>query len=262
MKISSLINDLKTWNDIPVDEDNTCDTVKSGSVDKEVHKVAIAMFGTIEVIKQVVDWGADFLIVHEPLFYDHMDDIHDLAIVKEKQRIIYDSGLTIFRFHDYAHAMNPDMICAGEIKYACLEGVIKERKKFGVTTFILKEPLTAEELAEKLIRNLNLDQIRVSGSINKKGNSIACCFGSPGDLFELYEDHDFIIAGEVSEWRDAEMARDAAAIGLHKAILALGHETSERAGMMYMKDLCADKYPGLEFKYFESGSVITKMYHR
>ena len=167
MKISSLINDLKTWNDIPVDEDNTCDTVKSGSVDKEVHKVAIAMFGTIEVIKQVVDWGADFLIVHEPLFYDHMDDIHDLAIVKEKQRIIYDSGLTIFRFHDYAHAMNPDMICAGEIKYACLEGVIKERKKFGVTTFILKEPLTAEELAEKLIRNLNLDQIRVSGSINE-----------------------------------------------------------------------------------------------
>ncbi len=28
----------------------------------KVHKVAIAMFGTIDVIRQVKDWGADFLI--------------------------------------------------------------------------------------------------------------------------------------------------------------------------------------------------------
>lgn len=258
MKIIDLIRDLKTWNSIPVDESSTCDTVKAGSVDKEVHKVALAMFGTVDVLKQVVEWGADFLIVHEPLFYDHMDVPHDFTVVKEKQRIISDSGLTIFRFHDYAHAMNPDMICAGEIKYAGLEGKIGERVRFGVTSFILQNPLTAEELAKQLEQNLGIEHVRISGSTKKKGSRIACCFGSPGELFDLFEQFDFILAGEICEWRDAEMARDAAALGYNKAILALGHETSERAGMMYMKELCRDQYPDLEFKYFESGSVIEK----
>lgn len=256
MKIRDLIEDLKTWNTIPVDEKNTCDTVKIGSIDNEVHKVAIAMFGTIDIIRQARSWGADLLIVHEPLYYDHMDLIHDLKVVREKQRIISESGLTIFRFHDYAHAMDPDMICKGELKYAGLEGKIGERQRFGITSFVLNNALTAAELAKILEQNLHIDAIRISGCRNKKGNKIACCFGSPGELFDLFENHDFIVAGEISEWRDAEIARDAAVLGYNKAILALGHETSERAGMMYMKDLCENKYPDLEFKYFESGSVI------
>ena len=255
MKISDLITDLKTWNSIAVDEKNTCDTVKAGSIDKEVHKVALTMFGTIDVIRQVNNWGADLLIVHEPLYYDHMDHIHDLKIVREKQQIISESGLTIFRFHDYAHAMEPDMICEGELKYACLKGKIGERQRFGVTSFLLDEALTAEELAGKLEQNLLIDSVRISGCRKKKGRKIACCFGSPGELFDLFENHDFIIAGEISEWRDAEIARDAEALGYNKAILVLGHETSERAGMMYMKDICESRYQNLEFKYFESGSV-------
>lgn len=153
------------------------------------------------------------------------------------------------------------MICAGEIKYAGLEGEMIERVKLGITSFALKEPITAEELAEKLAKNLNLNQVRISGCIDKKGSRIACCFGSPGDLHGLFETHDFILAGEICEWRDAEMARDAASLGYNKAILALGHETSERAGMMYMRDICAEKYPDLEFKYFESGTVVAKTYY-
>lgn len=260
MKIKDLIENLKTWNDLPVDDSNTCDTVKAGSIEKEVHRVALAMFGTIDIMKQVEDWGADLLIVHEPLYYDHMDHVRNFTIIKEKKRMIEDSKLTIFRFHDYAHAMNPDMICEGELKYSGLEGQIGERVRFGVTSFFLKESLTAAELAEKLMKNLQLDQIRLFGSTDKKGNRIACCFGSPGDLYQLYEDHDFILAGEISEWQDAEMARDAAALGYNKALLALGHETSERAGMMYMRDLCIEKYPDLEFQYFESESVVAKIY--
>ncbi len=258
MKIAELIGDLKRWNAISVDESDTCDTVKSGNVEKEVHKVAIAMFGTIDVLRQVNDWGADFLIVHEPLYYDHMDHIHDYIVIKDKQQIIEESGLTIFRFHDYPHKMAPDMICAGEIKWAELEGEIGKRVRRGISEFTLKEPLTAGELADKLEENLHIEHIRVAGCIDKKGSKIACCFGSPGELYDLYEDYDYVIAGEISEWRDAEMARDAAALGYNKAILVLGHETSERAGMMYMKELCRKEYPDLEFEYFESGSVFVK----
>lgn len=258
MNISDLIRDLKTWNDIPVDEGNTCDTVKCGDTGRKLHRVALAMFGTVEVIRQAKDWNADLLIVHEPLFYDHMDRRREGIVAREKEKLLADCGLTVFRFHDFAHAMSPDMICAGEMKYAGLKGTIGERVRFGVTSFTLKEAATAEELARKLAGSLKLEQIRIAGCTDKKGDRIACCFGSPGKVYELLETHDFILAGEIYEWQDAEMARDAAALGLNKAILVLGHETSERAGMMYMEELCTKRYPELLFRYFESGPVITK----
>ena len=44
----------------------TCDTLKAGSADKEVKKLAVNMNPTVDVIKQAHAWGADMLITHEP----------------------------------------------------------------------------------------------------------------------------------------------------------------------------------------------------
>ena len=258
MKISDMISELETWNEIPVARATTCDVVKVGEKDREVHKVAIAMFGTMEVLEKVFDWGADFLIVHEPLFYDHMDQPDNDVQVAAKQKILKDSGLTVYRFHDYAHCMVPDMIYEGEIRYAGLKGRCAGSIRHACTGFILDEPMTAAELAETLEKNLGIPHIRVAGCLDKKSNRIACAFGSPGALTDLYREYDYILAGEIWEWKDAEYARDAAHMGRNKAILAMGHETSERAGMMYMQTLCEQRFPGIEFRYFESGSVFAR----
>ena len=46
----------------------TCDTLKCGSPYADVTKVAVAMFPTVDLIKEAHKWGAELLIVHEPAF--------------------------------------------------------------------------------------------------------------------------------------------------------------------------------------------------
>ncbi|MGN1129039.1 MAG: Nif3-like dinuclear metal center hexameric protein, partial [Candidatus Flemingiibacterium sp.] len=81
MKASEIINELfalSGW-----ESDRTCDTIKSGSPDAVVTKVAVSMFATPEVVKNAHEWGAELLIVHEPTYYNHMDEHSDEAIETE-----------------------------------------------------------------------------------------------------------------------------------------------------------------------------------
>ena len=45
-----------------------------------------------------------------------MDTEIPYAIGFEKQKLIEESDITIFRFHDHAHDMKPDLICEGQLK--------------------------------------------------------------------------------------------------------------------------------------------------
>ena len=111
MKIIELINELKSFAAVPVDETKTCDTVKSGDPEAEIKKVGTTMFATPNVIRKAAEKGINFLIVHEPTYYNHMDNKVDYPIADEKKKLIEEKGLTIFRFHDYAHSFEPDIIC-------------------------------------------------------------------------------------------------------------------------------------------------------
>ena len=258
MTVNDLISELKSFAAFPVDDSKTCDFVKTGDAEKEVQKTAVAMFGTMEVIRQAAEWGAGFLIVHEPLTYDHMDQTPVSRIGDAKWHMLQEHQMTVFRFHDYAHAMDPDLIFEGEILRSGLKGTVVGRDRFAVTTFELSEPMTAGELAAVLEERLGIPHVRTAGELNKKGRRIACAFGSPGDLYDLYEDHDFILAGEICEWQDAELARDYAWMGENKALLVLGHETSEREGMVLLTQILKEKHPECAFRYFESGSVLSR----
>ena len=76
MNIQTLLNELFRWcaDGAPHDYSGTCDTLKTGNPETEVHKVAVSMFATPAVIRAAHEWGAELLIVHEPTFYAHMDD--------------------------------------------------------------------------------------------------------------------------------------------------------------------------------------------
>ena len=52
----------------PHDYSATCDTLKAGDPGTELRKVAVAMFATPDLIREVHAWGAELLIVHERLF--------------------------------------------------------------------------------------------------------------------------------------------------------------------------------------------------
>lgn len=257
MKCIELIDEIKKWAFREVDESNTCDTVKSGDENKEVSKVAISMFATPEVVRKALQWGAEMLIVHEPVFYDHLDKKIDTFIAEEKKKFIDESGLVVFRFHDYAHAMKPDLIYEGELKHLGLQGECVKGNYFAVNSFILDKEMTAKELAKIIEEKLNIKHVRIAGNPDAKGRKISCCFGTPGHLESELHENDFLLTGEINEWRIGEMARDYAQLGYNKAAIVMSHIGSERAGMMLLEDKMREAFNGIDFKYIECGEVYS-----
>ncbi|MBR5278159.1 MAG: Nif3-like dinuclear metal center hexameric protein [Clostridia bacterium] len=237
----------------------TCDTLKAGSADKEVKKLAVNMNPTVDVIKQAHAWGADMLITHEPLYYNHMDDHSAEPVECEKRALLESTGMTVYRFHDHPHRHPQDMIATGEFRAMDLDGELTYTNLFDTVRCKLNAPMTAVELAKRIEEKLKIKHIRIAGARDKKITNITACFGAPGDQMEEFtrDETEVLIMGETCEWRMAEYARDAAALGKNKTLLVLGHAGSERAGMEYITDCFKELLPELEIKYFETDEVYT-----
>ena len=108
----------------------------------------------------------------------------------------------------------------------------------------------------KMKNELGIPHVRVAGELDKKCTKIALCFGTPGGVSELLrEEAEIVLTGEASEWKLSEYARDAALLGVNKALIVIGHIGSEAGGMIVLAQDLAEKYPDLDVKYFESGAV-------
>lgn len=257
MKCADVIKKIESWSAVPVNHEKTCDRVKVGNAENAVEKVAVSMFGTPDVIRAAADWDAQLLIVHEPLFYEHHDIERDCDLAKLKERFIEQSGVTVYRFHDHAHAMEPDVIYDGELLKLGIEGERVKGDYYAINRFILKEPMTALELAAAFENKLGLKNVRIAGCTDKKGKTVSCCFGTPGHVEDELEKNDFVLAGEICEWRAGEMARDYAQLGFNKAVIVLTHAGSERDGMELLSRKIQAEYPGLAVRYFECGEVYS-----
>ena len=237
----------------------TCDTLKAGDPNKELKKVAVTMFATVDTVKKAQEWGADMIIVHEPTYYDHLEEIEDLPVVVEKRKLIESTGITIYRYHDYMHDREVDQIPEGEIYYLGLKGSVEKTPYSASYLFTLDEPITALELAEKMEKELKIKRVRIAGTRNKKANKIALCFGTPGGVFELLTDESIqiVLTGEACEWKLAEYARDADALGKNKTLIVMGHIGSERDGMRLLAKRLSEKYNEFETCYIECGEAYT-----
>ena len=243
----------------PLWSDRTCDTLKAGDPNTEVSKVAVAMFATVDIVRQARDWGAQLLIVHEPTYYNHWDDHSDDYFEAEKRRLIESSGLTIYRFHDHPHCTDPDIITEGEIRYLGLDCTLEKTDVFDLTRLHLTNPMTPRQLAKYIEDTLGIAHVRIAGAADAPCTRLSLMVGTPGGLEAelLRPETEIILTGEICEWALGEHVRDAAQLGYRKAILVLGHIGSERDGMKYTAQILKQRQPQLDVRYFEGGEVYT-----
>ncbi len=235
------------------------DCCKAGDPEKEVKKLAVTTFPSTDAIKAAAEWGADMLLVHEPLYYDHLDAYSTKKLQSEKRELIEKSGLTICRFHDHAHFAPKDFIAVGMVRQMGFDADVEYITPGQNTRITLKKPMTALEVAKHLETVLGLRHIRICGARDLPATVITGMFGAPDGILDLLQSDDtqIIIAGEVCEWTMAEYARDAGLMGHNKTLLILGHAGSEEAGMQYITDFISEMMPELTVKYFPCGEVYT-----
>lgn len=256
MRAIDLINEI---NEGGYADKITCDTIKSGSPDKELCRVAVTMFATVDTVRRAKEWGADMLIVHEPTYYDHMDVIKDTPVTAAKRALIEDSGITIYRYHDHMHHRDVDQIPEGELYYLDLKGKLEKTPYSASYLFISDEPISALELAHRMEKDLGIAHVRIAGERNKRSTVIAACFGTPGGVFDLLRDErvEIVLTGEACEWMLGEYARDAAALGFNKTLIVMGHIGSERDGMRLLAKRLSESHKEFETRYIECGEVYT-----
>jgi putative NIF3 family GTP cyclohydrolase 1 type 2 len=213
---------------------NTIDTLKAGDPNTVVTGIATTFMDTYAVLQQAVAQGKNLIVTHEPTFYNHPDDLSTLGadpVQAQKLAYINEHHLVVWRFHDAWHARNPDGI---------LEGVIHEfdwkAYQSSVDPHLFTLPHTSvAQLAASLQSKAHSRTIRIVGDTAMTVTQVALLPGASGlnkqVRFLSRDDVQVLVAGESAEWESVEYAQDAATEGRHKALILLGHEVSEEAGM-------------------------------
>ena len=257
MKVQEIYEYLKS---LSKTETNYSDGIICGEPDKEVKKMAVSCMPTVDVIRDAITWGADLLLTHEPTFYSNNDTrMENDKTTDKKIELIENAGLSIIRFHDYMHGIEPDMIGVGVLKYIGIDGDFVKGKYFGINRFNSHESITPVELAKLIEERMGVKNVRICGARDIECTKFSVCFGAPMYVFEEARDEDveLVLVGEVCEWDVAEYIRDTAALGGKKAMLVMGHMGSERDGMRYLEEILKDELENVETKYFDCGEVYT-----
>ena len=237
----------------------TVDTLKSGTPDQKVTGIITTMFPTVNVIKKAINLNANFIIAHEPSFYNHTDDTNWVpgnSVLKQKLELLQKNNIAIWRFHDYWHRHRPDGVGYGVLKKA---GWLQYYK--AGEPLVVIPPATLKNITQHLKSSLGIDHVRVIGDLSQQCSRIGLIPGAAGGQMQVSfvekEKPDVLIVGEVHEWETAEYIRDAQSLGSKTALIVLGHAVSEEPGMEYLVEWLQPKLGGLKVTNIPSNSPFT-----
>ncbi len=231
------------------------DTFKAGSPDAEVKGIATTGMATFDLLQRAAAAGRNFVITHEPTFWNDRDVTTNLetdGVYQAKQRFIREHDMVVFRFHDHAHLLQPDPLVAGS------------ERMLGLTPYASPETprlyvvpaTTLGELARDIARRLKGRAIRVAGDPDARVSRIM--LGPGYSVPPLSDGFDVSIGGENPEsGGNAEYALDAAALGRGKGVILLGHMLSEDWGMREVADWLGTFLSGVPIEWISTGEPFS-----
>ena len=217
--------------------DGGIDSFKDGDPNTPVTGVAVTMMATMDVLQRAADAGLNFVITHEPTFYSHEDRLtlleqqHD-TVTAAKRAFIREHHLVIWRLHDHWHfpQRSPDPVVTGVFR--ALDW-LRYQSTPGANPIVIPGT-TVGGLASEMKGRLGAHTIRVVGDSALRVTKVGLLPGSAGfemqRTFLLRDDVEVLVIGEAREWETVPYAADAISEGKRKALIVLGHISSEQAG--------------------------------
>jgi len=212
----------------------TVDTFKAGDPDTPVTGIVTTHLATLDVLQRAVTANKNFIISHEPVFYNHLDRTEPLGddpVLAAKRAYIAKHGLIVFRFHDHWHRRMPDGIDQGVSAKLGWDAYRRadEDSYFDIPAASLKD------LAATFKEKLGASVVRVVGKPDAKFTKVGMLPGAAGSARHIKmlqrDDVEVLAIGESPEWETVEYVRDAITQGKPKALILLGHANSEEPGM-------------------------------
>lgn len=215
--------------------EDTVDRIVAGAADTPVRGIATTMVATLDVLRRAADAGLNFVVAHEPTFFDHFDEaslFEGDATYAAKRALIARHDLVVFRFHDHWHLREPDGIDAGMARALGWEANAVAGKP-GEYAF---DAVPLREFAQGLAERLGAASVRVLGDPALPVRRVAANWGyanwdAQRVALAARDDIDVLVVGEAREWELVAYLQDRVASGARKGLVVVGHVASEQAGM-------------------------------
>lgn len=234
---------------------DTVDTIKAGDPSTIVTGIVTCFTDSMDVLRQAVVLHANLIVTHEPTFYNHRDQatlFTNDPVYKKKLAYMRDHQLVIWRFHDQWHLLRPEPMTEA---FTAAVGWQKYEHPNDPLFFTLP-PTTVDALAQDLQQKLHARIVRVVGDPNLGVTGVAYRPGASGEAAQITalerNDVQVLVAGEASEWETVMYTQDAQQQHRSKAIILLGHSTSETDGMQTAATWLRTLFPGLPIQYINS----------
>ncbi len=231
-----------------IDDDKTRDKVLFGSTDRECSGIVFCLWATKDVIEKAHKQGANLIISHEALFWNHGDHTDWLEesnnqTYSMKKSLLDKYELTVWRLHDYIHSGIE--VEDGKIQDGIFYGLAKKLSWSKYLTF--EKPFTASfnipkssanKVIDYVLNRLNLKEAREIGSLNHDVTKIVIPFHILDQANEEIkainnENIGLLITMEMNDFTLAQYVYDNSDFTGKTAILSLGHFNVEQPGMEF-----------------------------
>lgn len=237
----------------------TVDTIKVGDATQKVTGIVSTFMATVDVINKAIWLGANFIITHEPTFYNHLDETNWLAkdpVYQYKKDLLQKNNIVVWRFHDFWHQYRPDGILTGFLQQLGWENYLDDTLEN--TCVIPKTNL--KSLAQHIKSEFHLTRTFYIGDPDLSCSRVGILPGAWGGAAHipfLAKDIDVLIVGESQEWEAVEYVRDASSAGFQKGLIIMGHARSEEPGMRYFADWLKPMVNGVQVNHINAGDPLT-----
>ena len=234
--------------EVPPGPEETVDTVKVGEPSQRVTGMVTTFLASCEVIDRAVSLGANFIITHEPTFYNHRDEVDWLEgddVYRHKLKLLRDNEIVVWRFHDGIHRLRPDGVIIGVLDALGWKDFARP-DNLRVCDI---PPMSLPELATILRERLGSMRVLAVGDPRRRYRTVGLMVGASGGRsqmrFAQETGVEVLVVGELAEWETSEYVRDAAHAGLNRAALVVGHAASEEPGMKWLADWLRPRFPAV-----------------
>ena len=256
MNAGEVLDRIKQHLGVPWREATYRDAFKFGGPETEVTGIATTAFATIDVIERAGAAGLNMIIPHEVTYWNDRDDVTVVSgdpLYATKVELMRRHNIVVFRIHDHMHAQRPDFTYVGTARDIGLDS--RYETASGSHRFVIPET-TLGALAAEVQRRTSARAIRVVGDPNARISRIqlGVGYGTPpiNDA-----GIDVVISGEQQEadggFDSPEYVMDAAALGVPKGWIMLGHTVSEVAGMLEMAQWIETFVPEVPVQLVKAG---------
>jgi GTP cyclohydrolase I len=224
-----------------------------GGMDKTVERILVCLDVTSGVAAEADKKKADLIISHHPLIFS---DLKRILKEDSKGNVIYtliSNGISVFSAHTNLDAAENgvNVILAEKLR---LERMVNLKdydinqldsagKKYGLGKIgYLKEPQNLSVFIQSVKTLLEIDDLRLVGSINKPIEKVAVFCGSyDNDLKALERHHiDILVTGDIKYHTAVE------ALEMGICIVDAGHFNTEKIILPELAKLISNKFPDIE----------------